>query len=310
MWTQASPAGAFLSRRSSPSSSTGSSDLRKSRDNLATHASPGAVVTQPTPTSSKQDPPSSPPRDDFGPEQNQQAGKEPNSRKEVSPPPGFDHQRAPAKPSAQDASGGHTLGRVLETQRDKAKALQATAAAFDPTAGAGWPQEPGRTQTQSPCDSQQGKTLPELQQGSALVDGVQPNQPNEEAQAGRRSRTGQKSLRPTAEAVPLPQQSSGDEAVQMARSLREGSRAQDEDLQAAWAVAGLRGGVPGPHPEEEEDVHMLGTTPPSSSGMQHLSAAAPAAAHAPSSSAQQVEKPPPLRKQYFTNVVPIGWSST
>jgi len=212
-------------------------------------------------------------------------------QKTNSPPPGFEKSKAAA---AVASKGAKPALLPLPSAWLESRALQPTAAAFDPTAGARQqPQAEPSAASDAPSTSQQNQR--------AEVQGPPRAQSGEEDQGAKRSRTdqnmhGHRILREDtpAEAAPQLQQHPRQEDVQVARPQLEPSlataeeeaharQAGEEDVQMAGSQQAsdlaqneeedTRGSQQGSGPDIE-DVHMLGTTPPSSSGMQHLAAAA------------------------------------
>ncbi len=216
------------------------------------------------------------------------------------PPPGFEKPKAAA---AVASKGAKPALLPLPSAWLKSRALQPTAAAFDPTAGARQrPQAEPSAASDAPSISQQN------QRGE--VQELPRTQSGEEDQGAKRSRTdqnmhGHRILRediPQEEAAPQLQQHPRQEDVQVARPQLEPSLAtaeeeahvrqageEDEQMGGSHRASDLaqdeedeaRGSQQGSGPDVE-DVHMLGTTPPSSSGMQHLAAAAASSNHSSS----------------------------
>ncbi len=220
-------------------------------------------------------------------------------------PPGFEKSKAAA---AVASKGAKPALLPLPSAWLESRALQPTAAAFDPTAGAR--QQP---QAEPSAASDAPSTSQPIQR--AEVQGPPRAQSGEEDQGAKRSRTdqnmhGHRILRketPEEEAAQLQQhphqedvqvarpqlesslatgeeeahaRQAGEEDVQMAGSHRASDLAQNEEDETWGSQQGS-----GP---DVEDVHMLGTTPPSSSGMQHLAAAA-ANAHSSSHQASRAK---------------------
>lgn len=207
------------------------------------------------------------------------------------PPPGFEKPKAAA---AVTSNGAKPALLPIPSAWLTARALQPTAAVFDPTAGAKQqPQAEPNAASDAPSTSQQDQR--------AEVQEPPRTQSSEEDQGAKRSRTDQnmhghrilredtpeeaapqlqQHLRQEDERVARPQLESslataeeeahamqpGEEDVQMAGSHRASDLAQNEEEETQGSQQGS-----GP---DVEDVHMLGTTPPSSSGMQHLAATA------------------------------------
>ena len=306
-------AGAHPSRQPSPSSSTGSSELRVARarkDSGASALIPDSAVNQPGPAFRVQDTSTSSGQalpGDLSHQLSQQADGGAKAAVEVrqkmtSPPPGFEKPKAAA---AVASKGAKPALLPFPSAWLKSRALQPTAAAFDPTAGARQrPQAEPSAASDAPSTSQQ-------QHQRAEVQGLPRAQSGEEDQGAKRSRTdqnmhGQRILRedtPEEEAAPQLQQHLRQEDVQVAGPQLESSLASAEEEEAHAREAGeedeqmagsqrtsdlaqneeeeTRGSQQGSGPDVE-DVHMLGTTPPSSSGMQHLAAAAAANNHSSS----------------------------
>ena len=222
-------------------------------------------------------------------------------QKTTLPPPGFEKPKAAA---AVASTGAKPALLPLPSAWLKSRALQPTAAAFDPTAGARQrPQAEPSAASDAPSTSQQHHR--------AEVQGLPRAQSGEADQGAKRSRTdqnmhGHRILREDTpeekEAAPQLQQHPRQEDVQVARPQLESSLASaeeeargrqvgEEDVQMAGSQRASdlaqneeeerRGSQQGSGPDVE-DVHMLGTTPPSSSGMQHLAAAAAASNHSSS----------------------------
>lgn len=305
-YAQAQP-GAHPSRQPSPSSSTGSSELhaaRAKKDSAASALSPDSAVNQPRLAFRIQDTSTSSGQalsGDVSQQLSQQADGGAKAavavrQKMDSPPPGFEKLKPPA---AGTPKGAKPALLPIPSAWLKPGALQPTAAAFDPTAGARQKSQAEPTAaSDAPSTSQQHQRA-EVQKLPGIQSG-------EEDQGAKRSRTdqnmhGQRMLREDKpeEAAPQLQQ---DLDVQVARPQLESSLAtaeeeararqageEDEQMAGSHRASDLaqneeeetRGSQQGSGPDVE-DVHMLGTTPPSSSGMQHLAAAAAASTHSSS----------------------------
>ena len=305
-YAQAQP-GAHPSRQPSPSSSTGSSELRAARpkkDSAASALSPDSAVNQPGPAFRVQDTSTSSGQalpGDLSQQLSEQADGGAKAamavrQKMASPPPGFEK----LKPAAAGTSKGVKQALLpIPSAWLKSRALQPTAAAFDPTAGA-------RQKSQAEPSAASNTPSTGQQHQRAEVQELPGIQSGEEDQGAKRSRTdqnmhGQRMLREDKpeEAAPQLQQ---DLDVQVARPQLESSLAtaeeeaharqageEDEQMAGSHRASDLaqteeeetRGSQQGSGPDIE-DVHMLGTTPPSSSGMQHLAAAAAASTHSSS----------------------------
>ncbi len=312
---QAQP-GAHPSRQPSPSSSTGSSELRAARakkDSGANALSPDSAVNQPGPAFRVQDTSTSSGQalpGDLSHQLSQQADGGAKTavavrQKTNSPPPGFAKPKAAA---AVASKGAKPALLPLPSAWLRSRALQPTAAAFDPTAGARQrPQAEPSAASDAPSTSQQNHR--------AEVQGTPRVQSGEEDQGAKRSRTdqnmhGHRILRedtPEEEAAPQLQQHPRQEDVQVARPQLESSLAAGEEEASARQAGEEDEQMAGNHrasdlaqnEEDEtggsqqgsgpdvEDVHMMGTTPPSSSGMQHLAAAA-ASTHSSSHQASRI----------------------
>lgn len=292
-------------RRLSPSSSIGSSDLHKSNPWMTVPGSgvgPDSAVNQPAPTSkvddtstSKAQAPEAGGSHLLSQQTHGGAKAEGASRRENHSE--FQKPEGASAPAAEAATKDTKASLVpIPIAWFKSKALQPTAAVFDPTAVARQlPQaQPIMAQQQGPSGSQEPQSP-----GEEKLASTQPSK--EEDQGTKRSRRDQspkpqnlhadekedlpqqqrpgqedsqvtKSQRastpaPAEEAAegPVRHQGSGPDMqdVQMARSRRESSPAEDDEQ----AQVGQHGST-----HDVEDVHMMGTTPPSSSGMQHLAA--------------------------------------
>lgn len=308
--------GTHPSRRPSPSSSTGSSELhaaRAKKNTAASSATPHSAVNQPGPafrgqdtsTSSGQAPPG-----DLSHQLSQQADAGAKAALAVrqqreSAPPGFEKLKAAA---AVTSKGAKPALLSIPSAWLKSRALQPTAAAFDPAAGARQqPQAEPSAASDAPSTSQQKQTADMQEPFRAQL--------GEEDQGAKRSRTdhhkhGHRFLREDTpeEAAPQLQQRPHQEALQVARPQPESSLAtgeeeaharqageEDEQMAGSQRASDLaqneederRGSQQGSG-ADVEDVHMLGTTPPSSSGMQHLAAAAAASNHSSSQQGQHV----------------------
>ncbi len=327
-YAQAQP-GAHPSRQPSPSSSTGSSELRAARAKKGSGASaltPDSAVNQPGPAFRVQDTSTSSGPGELSQQLSQQADGGAKAavavrQKMNSPPPGFEKPKAAA---AVTSKGAKPALLPIPSAWLKSRALQPTAAAFDPTAGARQqPQAEPSAASDAPSTSQQNQR--------AEVQGPPRAQSGEEDQGAKRSRTdqnmhGHRILREdtTEEAAPQLQQHPRQEDVQLESSLAtaeeeaHASQAGEEDVQMAGSH---RASDLAQNEEEEargsqqgsgldvEDVHMLGTTPPSSSGMQHLAAAAASnhsSSHQASSSHVTVVKRKAKCSGFFTKPTPHG----
>ncbi|DBA85703.1 TPA: hypothetical protein ACH3X1_005274 [Trebouxia sp. C0004] len=288
--------GTHPSRRPSPSSSTGSSELRAARakkDIGASSVTPDSNVNQPGPAFRVQDTSTSSGQA-FPGDLTQQLSQPADGgaiaavtvrqNMNKSPPPGF---------KKSTSNGGKPALLPIPSAWLKSRASQPTAAAFDSTAGARQqPQAKPNAVSDAPSTGQQNhraevQVLPRAQSG-------------EKDQGAKRSRTDPDMRRhrilredTPGEAAPQLQQHPCQEDVQVARPQLEPSLATAEEEAHARQASEEDEQMAGSHrasdlaqnEKEEtrsqqdsgpdvEDVQMLGTTLPTSSGMQHLAAAA------------------------------------
>ena len=166
------------------------------------------------------------------------------SRKDRSPPPGFEKLEAPV---AAAANGAKSAVVPIPSAWFKSKALQPTAAAFDPTAGAVSPPQPGSGSPTNKHNSQQPEE--EQQVRSEPIDD----------QGTKRSRTDQsplvqRALKPymPPDAAPQLQQGQREEDVQMARSQESAPGIQQESPPAPVVAEAAETSQQGPGSEESQ----------------------------------------------------------
>lgn len=257
---------ADLNRRPSLSSSTGSSDLRKSKswvDNPGTNPSPNSTADPQAELSKLQDTSTSRSQQSLEEAaQQSQPSCSPDaglshraSQRDRSAPPGFQKNA----PSVEAAANGEAKGNLVPTPNAwfKSKGIQPTAVPFRPTAVA--KPRSGRKTAKGDqtglSGSQQGQSPAEEEQDTAEAAEEEEDQ---DVKRSRRDHTpNTKVLKPAGQEVQIPQQHAQEEEEQPSQAARS-----QRDSIAALSEAEERAATASQQGSGEEDVHMLGTTPP------------------------------------------------